>query len=242
MKILAGKTEFNMTSISVLLYLGLLTLLICLGYWQLGRAEEKRLFFAKEEQAADKSVIDIDTINEASSESLRYRKTEIRGEYDQKHQYLIDNQIVNGQVGYLVMTPFIVDGMNKAVLVNRGWIALNKHRSVLPDLSISALKTRLSGRINTFPVVGIQLPGAEIPTAGWPSVVQVVDTKILSDSLGYALFPFQIELDAEMDNGYLREWKKTTVMPPEKHIAYAVQWFCLAITLTILFFWVSSKK
>ena len=136
----------------------------------------------------------------------------------------------------------MIDGMDKAVLVNRGWVLLNKDRRVLPDLSISTLKTTVTGRINHFPVVGIRLAGAETPTNGWPSVVQVVDSNVLSEKSGYTLLPFQIELDVDMANGYLRDWKKSAVMPPEKHIAYAVQWFGLAITLTILFIGFSRKK
>jgi surfeit locus 1 family protein len=45
-----------------------------------------------------------------------------------------------------------------------------------------------------------------------------------------------------MGEGYWREWRKNTVIPPEKHIAYAVQWFGLAITLTILFIWFGTKR
>ena len=242
MKIILVKTEFNFSFISVLLYLVFLALLICLGFWQLDRAEEKRRFFAKEQLSEGQSVSQMDLLRAADTEDLRYKKIEITGQYDQQHQYLIDNQIVNRQVGYFVMTPFLLDGMEKAVLVNRGWVALNKQRSVLPELSINTLKASLTGRINAFPVVGIKLAGAEIPTEGWPSVVQVVDVKVLSERLGYSLFPFQIELDSDMENGYIRDWKKTSIMPPEKHIAYAVQWFGLAITLTILFIWMSSKK
>ncbi|MCK5478893.1 MAG: SURF1 family protein, partial [Methylococcales bacterium] len=174
-------------------------------------------------------------------EDLRYRKIELTGEYDEQHQFLIDNQIVNGQAGYFVMTPLKIDGVNKTVLVNRGWVALNKDRQILPKLSVTTLNTTLKGRINNFPVVGIRLAGAEIPTEGWPSVVQVVDINILSKKLSVSLLPFQIELNADMNNGYKREWKKSTIMPPEKHIAYAVQWFGLAITLTVLFIWFSIK-
>ncbi len=242
MKILLSKTEFNISLFSVLVYLVLLILLISLGFWQLGRAEEKRLFIAKRQDTVDKEQIKVDQWQELAPESLRFRKTAVSGVYDQQHQYLIDNQIVHGQVGYFVMTPLILDGMNKAVLVNRGWVALNRQRSELPDLSISAEKVSITGRINHFPVVGIQLPGAEIPTEGWPSVVQVVDTNILTEKLGYPLFPFQIELDADLENGYLRDWKENKVIPPEKHIAYAIQWFGLAVTLTVLIIWLSSKK
>jgi surfeit locus 1 family protein len=140
------------------------------------------------------------------------------------------------------MTPFKIQGINQSVLVNRGWLALNKDRRILPDVSVSEAKRTITGRVNHFPVVGIRLAGAEIPTEGWPSVVQVADSQVLAAKLGYSLFPFQIELDKTMPEGYHREWKKNTIMSPEKHIAYAVQWFGLALTLTVLFIGFSRKK
>jgi len=64
----------------------------------------------------------------------------------------------------------------------------------------------------------------------------------LAKKLGYALLPFQIELDKNIADGFKREWQTATVMPPEQHIANALQWFGLALTLSILFFWYSFKK
>lgn len=242
MKITSAGSRFNFSLIPLLLYLALVTLLISLGFWQLGRADEKKIFLTKQQLSADKEVISLKSIIGADLESLRYRKVEISGRYDEEHQFLIDNQIVNGQAGYFVMTPLLVDGLKSAILVNRGWVALNKDRRVLPDVSITHQKATILGRVNNFPVVGIKLAGAEIPTDGWPSVVQVVDSDVLAGRLGYSLVPFQVELNGEMNEGYHREWRKSAVMPPEKHIAYAVQWFGLAITLTILFIWLSTKS
>lgn len=242
MKITGVGRSFNFSLIPLLLYLALVALLVSLGFWQLGRADEKKIFLTKQQVSADKDVIKLKPGIDTDPESLRYRKIEITGRYDEEHQFLIDNQIVNGQAGYFVMTPLIIDGGETAVLINRGWLALNKDRRVLPDVSISALNATVLGRVNNFPVVGIKLAGAEIPTDGWPSVVQVVDSNILANRLGYALVPFQVELDGEMSEGFKREWRKNTVIPPEKHIAYAVQWFGLAITLTILFIWFNRKS
>jgi surfeit locus 1 family protein len=135
-----------------------------------------------------------------------------------------------------------VQGTKKAVLINRGWVASNPDRSVLPDIRMTAQPTSIAGRINHFPSVGIKLEGAEIPGDGWPSRVQVVDKEMLAKKLGYPLFSFQVELDKNFADGFKREWQVTTVMPPEQHIAYAVQWFGLALMLTILFFWYSFKK
>lgn len=224
-------------------YLCLLPLLIALGVWQLGRAEEKRLFLEQQEQGlASSEIIQLSSAVDGNADALRYKKVQAVGHYDQAHQFLIDNQISAGKAGYFVLTPFVLEGEAKAVLVNRGWVPLNQNRAVLPDLQIKEDQTVIRGRINRFPGVGIKLAGAEIPTKGWPSVLQVADSQVLARKLAYPLFPFQIELDEDQAEGFKREWKTTTIMLPEQHIAYAIQWFALAFTLTALFIWYSCKR
>ena len=226
-----------------LAYLCLLPLLIALGIWQLGRAEEKRLFLKQQEQGlASSETIQLSAAIDDNVDALRYKKVQAIGHYDQAHQFLIDNQISAGKAGYLVLTPFVLQGEDKAVLVNRGWVPLNQDRSVLPDIQIKNEQTVISGRINRFPSVGIKLAGAEIPTESWPSVLQVVDSQVLAKKLAYSLFPFQIELDKDLPEGFKREWQTTTIMLPEQHTAYAIQWFALAFTLTLLFIWYSCKR
>ena len=73
-------------------------------------------------------------------------------------------------------------------------------------------------------------------------MLQVVDTDVLAKKLAQSLFSFQVELDSAEPNGYVRDWQTTTVMLPEQHVAYAIQWFALAATLTVLFFGYSCKK
>lgn len=236
------KKTFSFNLYSTLLYLLLMALLISLGFWQLGRSEQKQQILTKQNQSASSKRQNITTLIGLDSDSIRYRKTSLQGVYDTEHQFLIDNQIINGKPGYFVLTPFKIKAYEQAVLVNRGWVPLNKDRRILPDLAIKQINTVIKGRINAFPVVGIKLAGAEIPALGWPSVVQVVDINILGEKLAYSLLPYQIELAPEMQDGYLRLWKENTLMPPEKHIAYAVQWFGLAVTLTLLFLWYSRKE
>jgi surfeit locus 1 family protein len=225
-----------------LAYVCLLPLLIALGIWQLGRAEEKRVFLEQQKQGSASEVIGLPAAIEINGEMLRYKKVQVSGHYDQTHQFLLDNQISAGKAGYFVLTPFVVQGEAKAVLVNRGWVPLNNDRSILPNIQINSEQTVITGRINQFPGVGIKLAGAEIPSEGWPSIVQVVNPQILAKKLAYPLFPFQIELDKDLPEGYKREWHITAVMQPEQHLAYAIQWFALALTLTILFFWYSCRK
>jgi surfeit locus 1 family protein len=234
--------EFRFTLLGLGVYGLLLALLCSLGFWQLGRAEQKRQFLQQQQAAIEAAILDLNRQAVMDSDAVRYQNATVTGRYDGAHQFLVDNQMLDGKPGYFVLTPFLIDQEKRAVLVNRGWVALGKDRKVLPDVSIKTEVQRINGRINHFPPVGIKLKGAEIPTDGWPAVVQVVDSRVLAAKLTYDLYDFQIELNADAAEGYRREWKISSTIPPEKHLAYAVQWFGLALTLTGLFIWISSRK
>jgi surfeit locus 1 family protein len=45
-----------------------------------------------------------------------------------------------------------------------------------------------------------------------------------------------------MPNGYVRHWNISTLISPEKHLAYALQWFGLALVLTVMFIKMALKK
>lgn len=242
MKFMLFNRYFQVSWIGLVIYLMLVTLLCSLGFWQLDRAKEKKQILAQQEQALEVATINLNQYEIPSIDTVRYQKATLTGRYDSAHQFLLDNQIVNGKNGYFVLTPVFLDGQSRAVLVNRGWVSLGSDRNKLPEVDIKTLHINIAGRFNQFPSVGIKLRGAEIPTETWPSVVQVIDSEVLSQKLGYELVDYQIELDPTAAEGYTREWKMSTPIPPEKHRAYAVQWFGLALTLTALFIWISIKK
>lgn len=242
MTVKIGRIVFSCSLFLTVAYLLMLTLLLNLGFWQLNRAEEKRVLIEKQTHSMAAMPLQLSAVTEDNPEIFRYRKTTVSGHYDTRQQILLDNQILKGKAGYFVLTPFLLESGKKAVLVNRGWVAANPDRQILPNVRIKNLQTTLSGRINHFPSVGIKLAGAGIPTQTSPTLVQIVDTEILAKKLGYPLFSFQLELDAQMADGYARQWQTTTLMPPQQHFGYALQWFGLAAALTFLFFWYSSKN
>ncbi|MEY4210312.1 MAG: hypothetical protein RLZ92_691 [Pseudomonadota bacterium] len=238
MKIEVLGFEFRTKLWAFSLYLVLLNGLISLGCWQLNRADQKREFLAQQQAGQQAPTINLNQ----SATGERYQSAEMTGYYDAAHSFLIDNQIVAGKPGYFVLTPFILDKQDQAVLVNRGWVPLTANRQQLPDVSTGTEIVAIKGRINQFPAVGYKLAGGEIPTETWPAVVQFVDSQVLSAKLAYPVYDFQIELDDDQTAGFVRDWRTQATIPPEKHQAYAVQWFGLAATLTGLFIWISTKK
>jgi surfeit locus 1 family protein len=219
-----------------------LPVLLGLGVWQLNRAEEKRAILVLQGQRQAMEPLTLTAATPDSLEKLLYQKIQAVGQYDNKHQYLLDNQVNKGRAGYFVLTPFRLKEDNKAILVNRGWLPIGKSRLAMPDIGVDGEEITITGRINRFQRVGLKLAGAELPADNWPAVVQFIDIEKLSKRLTYPLFGFQLELDKQSANGFTREWQMPQAMTPEKHVAYAVQWFLLAITLTVLYIKYGFKK
>jgi surfeit locus 1 family protein len=219
----------------VFAYLALFTLFLSLGAWQINRANEKQDFLNIEAKRVNETV-KLTSETPDDSAALRYKQATVIGHYDTTKQFLLDNQIDAGKAGYFVFTPFKLQNSNKVILVNRGWIPLLEPRATLPNVNFSAEnETTLNGRINTFPSIGLKLVGANQLTQTNPAVVGVIDTQVLATQLGYELFNFQLELDANSPNGFKREWATAKIMQPEQHLGYALQWFGLAFALTIIF-------
>ena len=85
------KVRYAFNVVPILVFSFFLVLLVYLGFWQLGRADEKRIFLMKEQQSATKEIVSFTKNSHFSSKELRYRKTKLTGEYDPQHQFLIDN-------------------------------------------------------------------------------------------------------------------------------------------------------
>ena len=225
-------------------YLAMFTVLLSLGAWQIHRADEKQVYIDLQAQRINEHIDLTSTQTRVDVKQDRYKQASLTGNFDIAQQFLLDNQIHESKVGYFVMTPFKIKNTNKAILVNRGWIPLIEPRAILPDVTFQSESNdvTVTGRINTFPSVGIQLEGATQPTQTQPAVVQVLDDTVLSKKLGYDLLNFQLELSSDAPHGYVRNWSIVTVISPEKHLAYALQWFGLALVLTVMFIKMALKK
>ena len=208
-----------------------LVLFINLAQWQLDRADEKQDLL--DLQALRMVQEPVSLSNVILDEKQRYLPVKVSGILDNEHQLLISNQVRNGMLGYLVITPLrLDDGQN--ILINRGWIQATGSLQKLPDIGLPSQYVNVVGKLDTFPSVGILLEGADVPSQGWPSVVQLLKTFVVSERLGYPLAPYQLLLESGNVKSYDTQWV-TFHMGPEKHLGYAFQWFAMAATLIIIY-------
>jgi surfeit locus 1 family protein len=64
----------------------------------------------------------------------------------------------------------------------------------------------------------------------------------LEERLGYPLEPLILLLDKDDEFGFIRDWKPVYGVTPDKHRAYAVQWFTLATVLLMIYIGVNLKR
>ena len=224
---------------AVLMMLGMLRL----GVWQLSRADEK---IAIVEQLNYRSQLPALTVNEflgaPDSSEFRYRKVALQGRFDVQKTIFVDNQVVNGQVGYQVFTPLLIEGQSQSVMVARGFVGVGESRDVLPAISTESNMVNIVGRLNKPPAEP-PLWNDDYPVsdgARW----QFLPMSDLAKELHLDLFPLVVELapikakaggqvaNPRRDN-LIQKWSEIDDQWVAKHKGYAFQWFAMAAAFFI---------
>jgi surfeit locus 1 family protein len=218
----------------------MLVLFIILGRWQQHRAIEKELIVTQNQNRSKKKPEPLD-LERMEYASLRYLPVTVFGKYDENHQFLLDNQIKNHKVGYNVLTPVIVRGSEKAVLVDRGWVVQGLTRQLHPDISIENIDMNAEGQVYVPFSKGFRLGGLDDGEFLWPRVIQFLDFDAMSERLGYNVLPVVIRLSPKADDGYLRRWNIVS-MGPKRHLGYAFQWYALAAAMLGILLVLALKK
>ena len=236
-----GSFRFQPKLILSLLVAGLLGLFLSLGTWQLSRASEKRNLLQTLNTHTREGITDLPT-NVQNFEHWRHRKVRVTGRFDHNHQFLLDNQIRRGRVGVQVLTPLRIANKDRAVLVERGWLPMGPDRAKLPAVAVETELTSLVGTVYVPYKEGLRLGPIDAQQESWPRLVQYMDFEEMSDRLGYALLPLTIRLDPNHPQGYLREWASIPLFTPDRHIAYAIQWYSLAAVVLVIYLALSFKR
>ncbi|MFK8029240.1 MAG: SURF1 family protein [Gammaproteobacteria bacterium] len=207
-----------------------------LGVWQLGRADEKR---ERLEAFDTGSALQNVTLQAMPP---RYSRAEVRGRYDDSRQIITDGFSIDKRAGYQVLTPFVVEGSDTVLMVNRGWRVWTGRRDNVQGLEADNVVRTLRGRVERFWQPGMVLGGGNAgESTNWPRIVVYPQHDEISTWMQQPVAVWQLLLDAEEDDGFVRQWKPGG-LPPERHLGYAVQWFALAITLLVLYLIILFKR
>ena len=220
-----ARTGTAKTLVAVLGLLALAALFAWAGAWQLGRAETSRAALAQFESGAEDEVLA--GLPLTLDDDARFRRVEIDGEYVAQPQFLLDNMVHEGAAGFEVLTALRVPGTDEHVLVNRGWVPAGDRR-VLPDVAVDAGARTVTGRLERLPRPGMRLGDQASGRGDAVVVLQYPTAAELAQRLGAPVFDYEVLLEPSADDGYVRDWKAPG-LAPERHLAYAGQWWVLSL-------------
>ncbi|KTD53401.1 SURF1 family protein [Legionella santicrucis] len=230
--------KFRFTPSWLMLILAILffSLFVRLGFWQIQRADEKRkMIVAQKTQELQKPLF----WTKSQKQPLQYERIILKGNY-LPQIFLLDNQHYQHQFGYNVLSPLeLPDG--SIIMIDRGWVPGELSRQVFPNIIIPNEFVTLQGSVY-FPSKNQWILGPSLEKKGNKVVIlERLDTQLISQVLQKAVSPFIIRLDKQDANGFVREWA-TVSMPPQRHLAYALQWFVMALVVLIIFVALNLKK
>ncbi len=217
----------------------LLPVLVCLGYWQLQRAEEKEAINSQFARRQALPPAPLEGLATRPPAELAYLPVMVSGRLLPQY-FLLDNRVFAGRFGYEVLSVLDPGDGDPLVLVNRGWVAADPARQVLPPVPEPQGRLTLTGHLYVSPGKPYMLAEQQLE-AGWPKRIQAVEPVLLSAALdGVELFPYPVRLDAGQPGALTIDWKIVNVSP-EKHRGYALQWFTMAAVLAIFYILRSSN-
>lgn len=207
-----------------------LTVVTCSGlaWWQFQRGQAKaQLVLQKNQLLTAHEFLDtqLDVVHGMS--------VQLDGDWLSEFYWLLDNQIVNGQAGYDLLAPYRL-ASGSILIINLGFLAASAPRlppKTRPDIAL--LPKIVEVTIKTKNLKGFSLATSPEQSDNVSNLIQYIDPAYFAkalgtdviDAVGYANQAYSPELTHHFS---------LSVMPAQKHYAYALQWLLLAIAAAVV--------
>lgn len=206
---------------------------LALGFWQLDRARQKQaLYDAIEEMETAPALDQRELAAIKNIADVMHRPVRLRGTWVPAATVFLDNRQMNGKPGFFVVTPLKLEGGDRAVAVQRGWVQRNfQDRAALPAIETPAGVVEVQGRLAPPPAKLYEFSGA----APGP-IRQNLDLAAFRAETKLALLDGSVVETGPASQGLLRDWPEAD-SGVDKHYGYMVQWWALSALIAILYVW-----
>lgn len=212
-------------------------LLVNLGFWQLGRAAEKRALqremLARQELPAlalAQVQPRIGPLSEDQAVQVENLRVSVSGRYWNEGSFLVAFQFFQGAPGFELVTPFLVEGTEETLLVSRGWIAPGPGDDGMPYIVPVAGDQTLTGQLHVPAAVA---GTTQVEGEAWPLRLRRMDLTRAAEVLDRPVLPWVLRLSADSAGVHARHWPAVTVST-RSNIQYALQWFGMALVVLLV--------
>jgi surfeit locus 1 family protein len=232
-----GARRFRPTLWPTLITIPTLIALIALGVWQLERLEWKEALIF-ERQSRSQAPASFLPSSFARSQDLEFQAVRVRGRLLHDSEFYLAARAFNGQVGLHVVTPLALEA-GGILLVDRGWIPdvrrdpATRPEGQLPgDLELTGL-VRLPGWKGPTWLVPDNQPDENIWF--WVDPAAMAEAAGLGPGTGSVIEDVYLDAGPAENPGGLPVGGQTRIELPNDHLQYALTWFALALSLTVIY-------
>ena len=223
---------------TTILVIAAVLVMIRLGNWQLDRLAQRKAFNERVEAQLVADPLNLSPQNlDLDLYNMEYRNAEVSGEFDHDSQIVLRNQDWQGNLGVHLLTPLIIDGEERAILVDRGWVPYEDFTGEnLAQFDVHGM-VQIEGRIRrsqSKPLIGGR---ADIlPGPGEPALIawNWINISNISRQIPYELLPVYLVSSpgsSEVQLPYRNQ--QDLELTEGSHLGYALQWFTFAAILAI---------
>lgn len=208
-----------------------------LGTWQARKGAAKQAMVESlRDRAAEPEII---SAANAAPRDLELRRAQATGTFLADRQLLLDGQSNQHRPGYRVWTPLLLPS-ESVVFVDRGWIPQDRSGF---DGTVPAGRMTVTGSWRSLPRPGVRLDGTVNCPAEkrFPAAVLYPTSDDLECLMSRPIVGGLLLMDPELPGGFVREWTDFG-FPPQRHYAYAFQWFAMALAALVVFVFVNRKR
>lgn len=204
-----------------------------LGFWQWDRGQQRTALHEAIEAKARAAPLDAAQLVAApTAADLLHRPVALRGQWVADRTVFLENRQMNGVPGFYVVTPLALQGSDRVVLVQRGWVQRNfERRTQLPAIPTPGGIVEVRGRLAPPPAKLYQFDTVE----NGP-IRQNLDLARFRAETALPLLELSVQQTGPASEGLLRQWPQPA-SGAEKNIGYAFQWWALAALIAILYAW-----
>ena len=222
---------------STLLVFAALAVMIRLGIWQLDRLAQRRAFNARVAAQQARPPFELaGSALDADLAAMEYRAVTVTGSYDHSQEVALRNQVHDGQPGVRLLTPLLIAGTDRAVLVDRGWIpadqAAPEQRAQFAEPGTVVVRGVIRASQSQPDFGGVadppSAPGERLLTWNMANVARITQQTTLP------LLPVYVQ--QAPDPGWQRlpaRGLPELDLSEGPHLGYAVQWFVFATVLLL---------
>ena len=203
-------------------------ILVGLGTWQLDRREWKQEILETRALRVAAPALAYPELGEIVT--AEYRTIQITGRYRRNASVKLLSRTRDGRAGFHVITPLQTDAANAVVLVDRGWVPIDREGDIAP---VPEGRVVVEGFVRRFETPGRFTPDNDPALGAW----FYLDRDQLAAALklaGIAPFYLQRGPDAAAPGLYPAGGVPNTALR-NPHLQYAVTWYALALVLLVIY-------